>query len=676
MSKRIFYFALVVAVLNGIVSNVCAQRQADSLLNVWLDTAATYELRAEAALNLAYYELAFTDPDAALVLLQKLKALHQEQKNMSGLMLAIAAEADVLSDVGRLSEAEELLASAVAMCVEQQLDTLQLKAETHMAFMITRQGRYTEAIVIYERMLPLADRLGLSERMGTIYLDLGEIHGSLGEIDEAIRTHEQARVLFDSLLAASPQNGFFQTNLSHAHAALGRWWQHNKQLDKALVHYNKAMEIALAGDHRHEFYLTVINMAEAYIAFDRLEQADSLLSLHADDVLASGNTNVASGICYLLADIAVARQQADKAVHYAEKAQTLLGTSSGLSHQQIIQETLAKAYRLAGDFENALESQVKLSELNDSLRKIDIRDRIAGLETKHEYAQKAQVDSIRNAEAAKVQAAELANSKLKQNIWLGGFTMVAILALIVFNRFRITRKQKNFIESQAAQLEAKNKIIAADFQNLKQFTENAAHELQTPMAIIQSKTELLLQHPNLDERQVDHINAIYASSNRLSRLNRSLLLLSRIENGQFPLDQQVDFSTLVRTQVDWVSEIAESQGLSLDVVIEDQVNHPSHAMLAETLVSNLLKNAIRHNVDNGQISISLSADLLEISNSGKPLNVKPESLFERFAKDSVESSGSGLGLAIVRQVCDANSWGVNYIYNNKRHTFRVNFAAA
>ena len=160
------------------------------------------------------------------------------------------------------------------------------------------------------------------------------------------------------------------------------------------------------------------------------------------------------------------------------------------------------------------------------------------------------------------------------------------------------------------------------------------------------------------------------------RLNRSLLLLSRIENGQFPLNEDIDFSLLVRNQLDWVAELVEARDISLTVEVDDSVHQTTHHMLAEALVGNLVKNAIRHNVDSGNIAIHLSNEGLEVSNTGQPLEVAPESLFERFAKADVTSTGSGLGLAIIKQVCDANNWDVHYLFEGDRHTLRVNFAAA
>ena len=97
--------------------------------------------------------------------------------------------------------------------------------------------------------------------------------------------------------------------------------------------------------------------------------------------------------------------------------------------------------------------------------------------------------------------------------------------------------------------------IRTDFVNLKEFTENASHEIQTPLAIIKSKLEMVLQDKSLNDKQYQQIQAAFESTIRLSKLNEALLLLSRIENQQFVGQKEIDFCLLLQTRVQYLEEL-------------------------------------------------------------------------------------------------------------------------
>lgn len=215
--------------------------------------------------------------------------------------------------------------------------------------------------------------------------------------------------------------------------------------------------------------------------------------------------------------------------------------------------------------------------------------------------------------------------------------------------------------------------IKKDYSNMKEYTENASHELQTPLAIINSKMELLLQSKNLDEKQLKAIADACEASNRLSKLNQTLLLLAKIENRQFPESGSVSPQLLINSQLEILEDLIVSKKINIVRQFDDNVVISINPYLAEILFSNLLKNAIRHNLAGGELIIKISSDVIRISNSGTELKINKESLFERFNKQSSSPESMGLGLAIVQKICEVYDFKVSYSYENFMHHFSIDF---
>ena len=201
-----------------------------------------------------------------------------------------------------------------------------------------------------------------------------------------------------------------------------------------------------------------------------------------------------------------------------------------------------------------------------------------------------------------------------------------------------------------------------DYQSLKEFTENASHEMQTPLALINAKVEQLIQTKQLTETQTNWIETIYQASRRISRLNQGLLLLAKIENKQFNDSQPVNLTELLAEKLGDMDEVLTFKELTVSVQIQAPFTVSLPVSLADSLVTNLMNNAIKHNQPNGRIELTSTADQLSLSNTGGQLSSDPDRLFERFKKESTGPDSVGLGLAIVRQICD--SYGLNVSYQN------------
>ncbi|SHJ47791.1 PorY family sensor histidine kinase [Pseudozobellia thermophila] len=214
----------------------------------------------------------------------------------------------------------------------------------------------------------------------------------------------------------------------------------------------------------------------------------------------------------------------------------------------------------------------------------------------------------------------------------------------------------------------------AAFDQQKEFIGNASHELQTPLAMVTHKLELLLEKEDLKEEQAEKLVEIFQIVERLVRLNKSLLLLSKIDNKQFFDNQQVAINPLVTQTLAELEEISSFKKVETTVVENGRLNAHIDPILAQVVVSNLLKNAIFHNVENGTVSIGLSDTTLEICNTGKDERLHPEKVFSRFQTSRSKSHGTGLGLAIVKAISDLYGYRVSYAFDGGIHCFTVQFS--
>lgn len=197
----------------------------------------------------------------------------------------------------------------------------------------------------------------------------------------------------------------------------------------------------------------------------------------------------------------------------------------------------------------------------------------------------------------------------------------------------------------------------------KQFTENAAHELQTPLAILRTKLDLLVQAPGMTEEQAGHLEGLFDVTHRLTHLSRNLLLLARLENEVFFPTETVDVAAATRTQLRLLTEQFEASDLTVETELAANAPLRVNRGLLDVLLSNLLANAIRHNHAGGRVHVQLTPTHLIIENTGRAQALSPDSLFQRFSKDAGSRPGStGLGLAIVRQICDTCGFPIRYSY--------------
>ena len=230
-------------------------------------------------------------------------------------------------------------------------------------------------------------------------------------------------------------------------------------------------------------------------------------------------------------------------------------------------------------------------------------------------------------------------------------------------------KIREFRQLSEAAVDMGNRSYKA-YEEQKQFIENASHELQTPLAIVRGKVELLAESDSLTEQQMKELDEIYSTLGRAVKLNKSLLLLSRIENGQYTESEDVSVDEILENLLPDLMDIYEHKQVRL---LRKQGEQPfiircNHS-LAQILVSNLVKNALLHNADGGELQILTTPDSLVIKNTGDtPLD--GEKLFRRFYHSiDGKKDSTGLGLAIARSIARISFLRLTYEWQDGMHCF-------
>ena len=215
--------------------------------------------------------------------------------------------------------------------------------------------------------------------------------------------------------------------------------------------------------------------------------------------------------------------------------------------------------------------------------------------------------------------------------------------------------------------------VSREYNTLKVFTENASHEMQTPLAVINSKLDVLIQDESINEQQMNQLQGIYQALDRLSKLNYSLLLLTRIGNNQFTQTENIPLDKIVKEKLIQFEELTESRRLKVTTDITPAIICCNKELL-DILLNNLLNNAIRYNLENGEIFILVSTNKLVIANSSPIPALDEKLVFQRFYRhNDTQQEGNGLGLSIVKQICSVAGFSIEYLYQDSRHQFHIHF---
>lgn len=254
--------------------------------------------------------------------------------------------------------------------------------------------------------------------------------------------------------------------------------------------------------------------------------------------------------------------------------------------------------------------------------------------------------------------------------------------LLKAERFNLAQNDiPSFMPTDIREFERLNRSLAKlmekdreTFRIQKEFSENASHELQTPLAVIRGKLDLLMQE-KMNKRQMRLVTDMYGLTMHMSHLNKNLLLLAKIDNAQYTMQKEVDVANMISTSLPMYDVLLHGNSIK----VEDRRINPypllhANPVLLECLIKNLIVNAIRHSVAKEDISIIIEDKQLTVSNRAiDDIPLDKSTLFRRFRTGDIKKTGNGLGLAIVKAVCDFHGWTVEYGFKENRHCFVVSF---
>ena len=233
-------------------------------------------------------------------------------------------------------------------------------------------------------------------------------------------------------------------------------------------------------------------------------------------------------------------------------------------------------------------------------------------------------------------------------------------------------KAQEFKEIESAVLEASEKSRQV-YEEQKRFIGHASHEIQTPIAVCRNRLELLVDETQLNQTQLSEIQKTLDTLNYISKLNKSLLFISKIDNHQFKEETEINIQQIVSQTLDNLSEIYESLNIKVETIENEPITVTMDPTLASSLVTNLLKNAFIHNQPNGTISIKLKNNTLSIGNTGNGEALDENVVFLTFYRKGENTHSTGLGLAIAKAICTEYGFEIRYQFIENQHTFSVKF---
>ena len=280
-----------------------------------------------------------------------------------------------------------------------------------------------------------------------------------------------------------------------------------------------------------------------------------------------------------------------------------------------------------------------------------------------------------------------------------GFVMLLLLILFFVNRqsiksalavfYSTIKKLEHFEVAKAASLtldtaevdevkrlnavfEQMSEQIRKDFQTQKEYTENVSHELQTPLAVISSKVDELMQADNLNQSQMEQLALLLETTNRLSKINQALIFLTKIDNRFYDQGATLCLNDLIKERIAVFQEAIAEKQINLKLELSDITHLYMDPALAESLLDNLLKNAIIHNKQQGHLHIKLADKTLHITNSGHTLTFDAADVFKRFISSKENKGSLGIGLSVVKSICDLYGFDITYQFQ-ENHIFVIKF---
>ena len=268
----------------------------------------------------------------------------------------------------------------------------------------------------------------------------------------------------------------------------------------------------------------------------------------------------------------------------------------------------------------------------------------------------------------------LLNNFLQQKTWKPFYKLLSRLEHFSIEKDRDIKYEKTNIDEFRLLNERVDRLLkksVESYHSQKEFIENASHELQTPLAISINKLELMAENASLSPEQMEELGTVLNSLERLTRLNRSLLLLSRIENRQFVEEEKINWNEQVKTVVAEFKDFAAHQQVEMIFSEDAIVEHTGNRDLIRILISNLIKNALLHSSSGTAVEIQILPEMVRFQNSGT-IPLDRGKIFNRF-QGAEKAQSTGLGLAISKAIAERFGIELSYSFADNKHIFTLKF---
>jgi signal transduction histidine kinase/ActR/RegA family two-component response regulator len=664
-----------------------AQVNIDSLKIIWSNPAVADSVRLTAVHSIAWDGFRFQNPDSAFFYAQLELDLAESMENMTAIAMALNTQGDALLLKGQPDEALATFTRVLDVIDTVYSPKPEIITLTNIARVYDAKGDYIKSLDYYLEVLKLIEDSQDTTEIGKTLGDIGKnyvrtgdyvtgleylyrakktfekqgvryneitiqsiiasIYTQQGNLDEALSLFEINLAYFEEIDNQTLMGGAL-SNIAAIYAQRGENKKAAKNLEQAIFYFKSTGNIPYLAN-------LTMNLAGIYYAVGNLERALELTIEGMNLGLAIKNENLVATAKTTLSKILFDQAKYNEAITYGTEALLSHEKTGNLIDLKETTESLTKNYKAVGNYQKALEMNERYHQMDDSLNSTANQQALIELKVQSDYDKQKALDDFENEKEIAIEE-QKTEAQIRISIAVGiGLVLISILAIIIFSRLKLTRKQKLIIEEQKKKVEQSEKYK-------QQFLANMSHEIRTPMHAISGMTKILERNPHPKQQDV-YLKAITTSSDNLVVILNDVLDLSKIEAGKLEIENiSMNLELILENVIQILKFKAEEKGLVLSYRISTHV--PVFAMGDPTrlnqILINLVGNAIKF-TDKGKVEL-----LVQLKNNqlhfqvkdtgiGIPVN-KQNTIFGAFEQATVSTNryygGTGLGLSISKQLVE------------------------
>jgi tetratricopeptide (TPR) repeat protein/serine phosphatase RsbU (regulator of sigma subunit) len=433
--------------------------------------------------NEAYFFDMKGELDKALPLYKQSLNIRREIKDQSGVGQSLNNIADLYQSQGNIELAIEYFKQSLEIRELIKEEEGIAQSLLNLGYLYDKLGDFTKALDYFQRSLKINEKI---KRYGMVFqrslINIGIIYANnLDEVEKSIEYYRRC-IHIQQKQGNKGLEAYAIDNIGVAHKKIAEKYALKKEsnplvvlrTDSALFYFNMSLKMRQAIDDKKGIANTLNNIGEVYQAIGKFEEAEAHLNealiirkqLNNKNDIASSLTNLAA-LNYRLGNTGLAKKFADEALQIA----TELGFPENIKR---ITKLLNELYYTKGDYKKSLEMYKLYIQMRDSIQNQEARKGMLKQQFQFEYDKKAEADSLIAVEEKKVVEARFEQEKTQRYALYGGLLIVILFGGVMFNRFRITQKQKNIIEikehetqKQKLLVEKKNTEILSSIEYAK-----------------------------------------------------------------------------------------------------------------------------------------------------------------------------------------------------------------